>query len=81
MKTTIDITDSLMIEAREVAHQEGTTFRALVEEGLRRVLDDRRSRSRFRLRAVSFRGEGLVPGLSEGDWDEIRGRAYEGRGG
>lgn len=81
MKTTIDIANPLLSEAKRVAQREGTTLRALVEEGLRRVLDERQRRPPFRLRQVSFGGQGLVPGLSEGNWDEIRRRAYEGHGG
>jgi Arc/MetJ family transcription regulator len=80
MKTTIDIPDPLMAEARKAAQREGTTLRALVEEGLRKVLGERRARRTFKLRDVSFRGEGLQPGLTEGNWEEIRRRAYEGRG-
>jgi hypothetical protein len=39
VKTTIDIADVLLVDAKERAHQRGTTLRALVEEGLRTVLD------------------------------------------
>jgi len=35
MKTTIDIADPLLDEARKLAAREGTTLRALVERGLR----------------------------------------------
>ena len=38
MKTTMDINDELFRSARERAAASGTTLRALVEEGLRRVL-------------------------------------------
>jgi len=80
MKTTIDISDALMAEARKTARREQTTLRALVEEGLRKILAQRRARRPFQLRDVSFRGEGLQPGVTEGDWEEIRRRAYDGRG-
>jgi hypothetical protein len=39
VKTTVDIADPLFERARRAAHDRGTTLRALVEEGLRRVLD------------------------------------------
>ena len=38
MKTTIDINDELFRQVRQRADETGTTFRALVEEGLRQVL-------------------------------------------
>jgi Arc/MetJ family transcription regulator len=81
MKTTIDIADSLLGEARRVAERSGTTLRALVEEGLRRVLGERSRAEAFRLRKVTFRGEGLVSDLEGASWEEVRRRAYEGRGG
>jgi hypothetical protein len=34
MKTTVEISDSLLREARKLARREGTTLRALVEQGL-----------------------------------------------
>src|SRR3989304_1448903 len=42
MKTTVEIADSLLEMARKLASREGTTVRALVEEGLRRGLAPRR---------------------------------------
>ena len=83
MKTTIQIADSLFREARRVARQERTTLRALVEEGLRRVISDRRRRSSrgFRLRKASFKGRGLQPHLAGATWDQILDLGYEGRGG
>jgi hypothetical protein len=82
MKTTIDIADSLLLQAKATAAREGTTVRQLVESGLRNVLQQRASSSpRFALRDGSFKGRGLQVGVSEGHWDELRERAYEGRGG
>ena len=34
----------------------------------------------FRLRAVPFGGDGIHQDVSEGDWDAVRRRTYEGRG-
>lgn len=82
MKTTIDIADRLAEEARRPARRDRTTLRALVEEGLRLVLRARRSRpTPYRWKPVGFRGRGLQPGIREGDWDGIRARLYERRGG
>jgi hypothetical protein len=82
MKTTVEISDSLFAEARRVAQRESRSLRALIEEGLRLVLGQRRAqRERFRLRKASFRGKGLQAELASGEWDEVRRQAYEGRGG
>ena len=81
MKTTIQIPDSLFAETRKLAHQERTTLKALVEEGLRRVVSERRQRGRFRLRKATFRGRGLQPHLVAASWEQIRELSYEGRGG
>ena len=81
MKTTVDITDALLDEARRAADKQGTTVRALIEEGLRHVLKARRSTGPFRLRDGSFKGKGLQPGIREGDWEQIRSLIYEGHGG
>jgi hypothetical protein len=80
MKTTVEIADALLDEARRVAARTGTTVRALIEEGLRVVLTRRRRGSAFRLRAATFRGQGVQPGVREGDWDRIRALAYEEHG-
>jgi hypothetical protein len=80
MKTTVDIPDPLLEEVRRAAEREGTTLKALVEAGLRRVLAERRNKGApFRLRDARFRGEGLQPGVS-GSWDTLRDAIYEGRG-
>ncbi len=82
MKTTIDIADSLLEEAKKLAARERTTVRALVETGLRQVLaQNKPRRGGFRLRDATFKGEGLAPGVSGADWGRIRDAAYEGRGG
>ena len=80
MKTTIELADDLLREAKRVAAAEGTTLRALVEAGLRQQLEHRESVS-YQLIDASFGGNGTQPGVTEGDWDTIRGLVYEGRGG
>lgn len=80
MKTTVEIPDAVLDDARKVAASEGTTVRALIETGLRREIQERKRRVRFRLRRASFKGRGLRPEVAEGSWEQIRGLAYEGRG-
>jgi hypothetical protein len=82
MKTTIDIADSLLAEAQEVARQEGTTLKALTQEGLRNVIAERKRRQkRFKLRDASVGGHGLNPEFRDASWERIREEIYEsGRG-
>ena len=80
MKTTVEISDALFHEAKERAHSEGTTLRALIEKGLRRVLD-LPSESEFELRRASVGGRGLHADVRDGSWETILERVYKGRGG
>jgi len=80
MKTTVEIPDSLLAEARRLASRERTTIRALIEEGLRRIVAERKHAGEFRLRKASFRGQGLHPDMAGASWERIREAAYEGRG-
>jgi Bacterial antitoxin of type II TA system, VapB len=82
MKTTLDIPDPLLREARQFAVREGTTLRALVEQGLRRVLAEKKKRKTvFQLRKASFGGRGLRSELTDAGWEGLRDLAYDGRGG
>lgn len=80
MKTTIDLPDALLEDAKRTAAREGTTVRALVEAGLRRVLRERRVKDEFVLRDARVSGRGLRPELRGRSWDDVRELAYEGRG-
>lgn len=81
MKTTIEISDPLLNDARKLAAREGTTLRALVEQGLRQVVSEKKKAKRpFKLRDASFGGKGLTPEAAELGWDKIRELSYERRG-
>jgi hypothetical protein len=81
MKTTVEIPDALLEEARKVAARQRTTLRVLIIEGLRRVTAERKRAGTFRLRDASVGGDGLQPDLAGAPWERIRGMAYEERGG
>lgn len=80
MKTTIQIPDGLLKEVRKLANEEKTTLKSLMEEGLRRIISERKRRGRFKLRKATFKGKGLQPNLEGATWDRIRDLSYEGRG-
>ena len=77
MKTTIEISDPILEDAKAIAAREGTTMRALVETGLRYVVAERQARySVFKLRDAAFDGDGIQPDLRDASWEQIRDLAY-----
>jgi Bacterial antitoxin of type II TA system, VapB len=77
MKTTLEISDPLLRDARKIAAREGTTLRALVEQGLRQVVASKKKPTTpFRLRDVSFKGRGLQPELRDASWERILDISY-----
>ena len=79
MKTTIDIADPVLNQAKKLAAREGTTLRALVEQGLRTVISERKQQTKtpHRLRLVVFKGNGLQPEFQNASWAEILEASYE----
>ncbi|HEX6812467.1 MAG TPA: DUF2191 domain-containing protein [Planctomycetota bacterium] len=80
MKTTVELSDDLLRRAKSVATKEGTTLRALLEEGLRWALGRRRKPRSFKLRDASVGGKGVQPGVDDTDWTSLRDTIYRGRG-
>lgn len=81
MKTTVEISDSLLREARDLAAREGVTLRALVERGLRHVVAETKTVKPFKLRDGSVGGKGLRRDLQDASWAKMRELIYEDRGG
>lgn len=80
VKTTVEISNSLLREARKLAARQGVTLRTLVERGLHRVISETRRGTPFKLRRASFKGKGLQPEARDAPWDRLRDLAYQGRG-
>jgi hypothetical protein len=80
MKTTVEISDSLLREVRKLAAREGVTLRTLVERGLHHVVAETKHGTPFKLRGASFKGKGLQVELREASWERLRDLAYEDRG-
>ena len=81
MKTTVNISDSLHMEARKIAAAERTTVEELIKEGLRRIILERSRKNEFRLRKATFKGSVLHLNAAGASWDKIGEMAYEDRGG
>ena len=80
MKTTIELFDALIEQARRVAQQEGATLRALVEEGLQRSLEARRQAVRRELDFPSYGGKGLTDEFQGAPWSRLRDEIYREHG-
>ena len=80
MKTTIEISDSLLRKAKRVARAQGITLKSLTEEGLKKVIEERTTRQAYKVEPVTFHGKGLSKEYQGASWNEIRDTAYKGRG-
>jgi len=81
MKTTVEIADDLIGRAKALAARRKTTLRALIEQGLRQVLNDEHRPVDFTLRDASVDGSGLRDDFRGKDWATLRHAAYEDHGG
>jgi hypothetical protein len=81
MKTTVEISDWLLREARKLAARKGVTLRSLIESGLRQTIAESKRHSTFKLRRASFKGKGLRSDFRHISSARVRDLAYEGRGG
>lgn len=82
MKTTIELPDDLLERGKALARRENSTLKALIEEGLRRVLRERaRAGKQTAPFAVQpFHGDGLSPEFADAGWERIRDEIYRDRG-
>ena len=80
MKTTIELADELLEQVRRVARHEGVSLRRLVEEGLHRVLEARRSTIRRDLDFPSYEGGGFTPESEGVPRSRIRDEIYREHG-
>ncbi len=76
MKTTIDIADVLMAEAKRAASLRGVSVRSLVEEGLRLVLHRPPDANTPPWSPTCFAGDGFADGVDAATWTQ-RWRAAE----
>jgi hypothetical protein len=71
MRTSFDLPDPLLDDAKRLARERGIPLRDLVEEGLRLVLSRTKVNKPYKLKDCSYGTGGLVEGLSWGDWDRL----------
>jgi hypothetical protein len=76
MKTTVEIQTALLERAKRHARQAGKPLRALIEEGLRRVLDDEEQPVQYRLPDRSVGEPGGANPLESLTWQDLREEIY-----
>ena len=81
MKTTVHIPDALLAATQAIAAREKTTLKALVSEGLQKVVQDRGSAKPYKLKDMSIGGQGLNPELDGASWETMLELIYGDRGG
>ena len=80
MKTTIELPEALFAKAKRVARARGMTLKALIEQGLRQVLAEKKDAPAFKLRDASVGGTGLSAEYQNATWEQMRDTLYGGRG-
>jgi hypothetical protein len=78
MKTTVDIQTALLERARRHARKVGKPLRAIIEEGLRRVLDAEHEPAPYRLPDRSTGESGGTNPLEALTWQDLRDEIYGG---
>jgi len=80
MKTTIEVQDDLLERSKRLARQEGTTLRAIIDEGLQLALRARAQKRRQPFVVQPFVGDGLARQFQSAGWERIRDEIYRDRG-
>jgi hypothetical protein len=80
VKTTVDIADDLLKRSQQLAKREGSTLRAVLEEGLRLVLKNRRTPGSRAFRFPTFGKGGLNAEFRDTNWEKIRSAIYRDEG-
>lgn len=72
MRTTIQLDDQLLLEAKQYAAQTGRTLKAVIEDALREALARTEvTRPQTRVSLKTFKGRGLQPGVDLDDTSSL----------
>lgn len=77
VKTTVEITDALYAQARDLAHREGRSFRSVLEEALHTLIRERVQSRPYVYRDCSVGGRGLAPEWADRPLRELIHDTYE----
>ena len=76
MKTTIEIQDALLERAKRHARRARRPLRAIIEEGLRRVLSERSATPAYKLPDASVGDPDAADPLEALSWQDLREEIY-----
>ena len=72
MRTTIQVDDQLLLEAKQYAAQTGRTLKAVIEDALREALARTEvTRPQIRVSLKTFKGRGVQPGVDLDDTSSL----------
>lgn len=74
MKTTIELSENLLLRAKARAKEESVTLKALIERSLTATLEEPLPQSD--VQPVTYKGKGLSPEFENASWDQIRDAIY-----
>ena len=78
MKTTVDIPEKVLQQARKLAASSNITLKTLIEMALRdKIAQAQKPQKDFELKIPTVKGNGLQAGLSFDNWSEIRELSYD----
>ena len=72
MRTTINVDDGLLLDAKRRAAERGTTLTSLIEDALREMLGRRDEPADEPFRMITYSGGGLMPGVDLDDNAALR---------
>ena len=76
MKTTLEISDALLIKAKAIAKKRKVPLRLVVEEALLQLISQPLGKNRYKLPDKSIDGHGPAEDLIDANWGEWRKAAY-----
>jgi hypothetical protein len=79
VKTTVDINDPLFNRAKQHARRTHRSLRALIEQGLQRVLEEESEIRAYKLKDLSVGRSSDENPLEKLSWADLRDQIYGGR--
>jgi hypothetical protein len=79
MRTTVNLDDGLLADAKRRAAERGTTLTQVISDALRDTLSARDAQTATPFSTITYRGGGLMPGVDLDDGAALRERLGDDR--